>query len=271
MNKIIYAIVIYNKKITNSKTYQALQDYNIIIYDNSDQNSIQQFNADYAYNHHIKYLTMHQNVGLSKAYNQIINTIKHKNYDYIVLFDDDTVIDHFYLDALNNLPQPSNIVYTPIIKQNNIMINPRYTNKNFIIEAIKRLQYNNITKLKSLEGTNHLYAINSGLIIPMHFFDHFTYNEAIFLDCVDDYFCQQVYQQGYIIKILDVVLQHSFHMNELSNKSYDDLQTRVQGRFKDLKVYNNKHHFNYFIMKLAFIIQYIIRTKDIRFLKLIFV
>lgn len=270
--KIAFLMVLYNKNIENSSTYKSLADLNqhIYIYDNSDDENILNSNKNFSSNN-ITYLTSNKNVGLSKAYNDLIEIIKQENDnpDFIILLDDDSSVSKDYFNCVNEITN-LNKIYTPIIKSKGKIINPRYVNENFIKEILNRGKYNTENKLKSLVSTSNLFAINSGLVIPFKVFDEFKYNEQIKLDCVDDYFCKSIYQLGYEIDILPITLEHGFHMKELSGKDYKVLKPRVVQRLSDLKVYNGKKRFNYFIMKLAFLTQYVLGTKDIRFYKLLF-
>lgn len=270
--KLAFLMVLYNKKIEDSSTYQSLVDLNqhVYIYDNSDNQEIINCNQSFS-PQNITYLTSNDNVGLSIAYNQLIDCIKHDNInpDFIILLDDDSSVSSEYLNCVNQITD-NNKIYTPIIKSGEQIINPRYVNENFIKEILNKNKYNSEDKLRSLVGTTNLFAINSGLVIPFNVFNQFEYNDKIKLDCVDDYFCKTIYQLGYIIEILPITLEHSFHMKELAGKKYPQLRPRVVQRLADLKVYNGEKHINYFIMKLAFLTQYVLGTKDIRFYKLLF-
>lgn len=74
----LYAlVVVYNKKCQDSpslvRLLQENKNINIIVYDNS---SIDYGNKNFCEKHGIMYYTQNKNLGLSKAYNFVVNKIK---------------------------------------------------------------------------------------------------------------------------------------------------------------------------------------------------
>ena len=93
-------IVIYNKELTQSITYQKIRalDYkiDILIVDNSE---IKNFNQLECEKEGIRYICMHGNKGLSKAYNVAIENSLQS--EVVILFDDDTEVPEEYFSILN--------------------------------------------------------------------------------------------------------------------------------------------------------------------------
>ena len=96
-------IVLYNKSVDESVTYNCLKKYDnlkVIVCDNSTK----------SFNNKIKvesdqfiYIDMHGNKGLSIAYNRALDSIEKINpkmEGYVMLFDDDTFIPEEYFSKM---------------------------------------------------------------------------------------------------------------------------------------------------------------------------
>ena len=108
MNKLFFAVVIYNKKICDSVTCTELENIikteKVIIADNSDkENDAEKVCSEKKW----IYISMNGNKGLSMAYNTIIDYIKKKEdyseEDAIILLDDDTKITSEYILKLKEM------------------------------------------------------------------------------------------------------------------------------------------------------------------------
>ena len=93
--KIYGIMVIYNKSLNESRSYDRLAKSNVqlIICDNS---TVENNNMETAAQNGSIYLSMNGNQGLSKAYNRAVDYIwemlKPQDEDWVCFFDDDTVI-----------------------------------------------------------------------------------------------------------------------------------------------------------------------------------
>ncbi len=268
----LFLVVLYNKLINDSQTINQLLKCHIkdiLIIDNSEQRAIIKQNELIAKEQNLKYIANHQNLGLSKAYNKAIAGIDPNQYQYVVLLDDDTIINDDYLHKVQNLSYQENTIYVPYVyNQLQQLTSPCYHDDNFLKEHLIKPKYMHKDKLKQLENTNLLYGINSGMIIPLSFFHQFQYNENIFLDCVDHYCCQQAYQLGYNIKIIDAQLSQNYNTQEIAQNSFEQNKKRLLIRLHDIKNYQHKY---YFTNKLVCIMMYVLNTKDLRYLQFIFV
>ncbi len=261
-------VVLYNKYYEDSITLQSFTSlpFTLLIIDNSDQAQYYKHNQELANNPDVYYHPFTKNVGLSKAYNFGVNFFKDK-CEYLCLFDDDTYIGANYLTLLNNFDFKPKVIYTPLIYLNDTLVNPTYHNNNVIVEYIKAKNYRSIETIKPLITTDHVYAINSGLIIPMEFYNHFTYDEHIFLDCIDYDFCNQVYKQGYYIDIFPVKIKQNYNTLSIKDQSYEANLKRLTIRFKDLAYVAP---YNYYVIKAVVLYSYYKATNDKRYLQLIF-
>ena len=95
-------IVTYNKKISSIDNIQFLNnnktDVKLTICDNSEEQEIRTANHKYCMKYKIKYIDMHGNKGLSRAYNEAIKELK--NDDWMVIFDQDTDVPIDYFSEL---------------------------------------------------------------------------------------------------------------------------------------------------------------------------
>lgn len=256
MNKIIALIVLYNKSIKESNAYNSLSQLkgiDIIISDNSD---IKNDNELYAKQHNVKYINNNGNIGLSKAYNRCIKIIKdnYPDYKYLLLCDDDTIINQEYIDEINEL---SNLDYDLIIPR---IIN-RYDNSLYSPRVYNHISL--LTKPYSNDNYKYIKAINSGLCINLKVFDTFKYNENNFLYFVDvDFFENHVNKNN----IKKVVTKTSL-LQELSHFDNDININQMKMRLDDSKKFNNA--FTHFLYKNAFILSTYLRTKNKDVLKLL--
>ena len=229
-------IIIYNKKITESITYNSIKDsnLNILLFDNSTKEECLNYNLNYTQDKNLNYISKNKNLGLSKAYNLAINYFKDKNISHLILFDDDTNVSNEYLSLLNNFKFIDNVCYAPIIYNENKIVNPTYHDDNYLIEYFKIKNYNTIDDIKKIVKTNKLFAINSGLIIPYKIFEKFHYDEKIFLDCVDHYFCREIYKLGYYIDIFPAELKQTYNVCNLNKNTKKANDHRLDIRLKDI-------------------------------------
>ena len=252
--KITALVVLYNKKISESKSIMNLKNYiDILVLDNSEQNLDNEIEAKKM---NLNYLSMNGNIGLSKAYNKGINFLKNKT-DYILLCDDDTNITKEYINELKNLikNQYDCIIPQIINEYDHKICSPKCYNNCSLFSKI----YEKGKKFKNIK------AINSGLCINMKCFDFFSYNENNFLYFVDVNFCEDCLNKNKLnYKVANTKIYQNFSQFE---KFDDNKINQMKLRLKDSKNYNTKTI--HFLYKYAFILQMLIIHKNIKILKLI--
>lgn len=259
MVKLTAIIVVYNKEICNSITYNNIKsrsDLDILFMDNSTSSTS---NQQYCEMHGLQYISMYGNKGLSKAYNKAIE--KTSNSDVLILLDDDTDIPYEYFDKLKKalLDFPEIDVFVPIIKgQDGIIYSPNSYNffKNKLIDVPE--------KKINQEKFN---AISSCMAIRMDVFKNYRYNEKLFVDEVDHCFCREQREQGRKFGILDVVVEQHFHQREkiISPKdAWNRIGIRITDIFRHARIMGGgKYTFLAFVKCCGLGIQIGKRSKSI--------
>ena len=256
-------IVIYNKKCNDSLSYKSIVRYhnqvNIIIFDNSEQDFE---NKRFCLENDIVYYSFNKNVGLSKAYNFVISNIKRSKNNYLVILDDDTVLNKNYIDKIIENKNNNKKVYVPIVKSNNKIISPANIKYNCRVTAIKNIEDINVKKMT---------AINSGMIIRTDVFNDILYNEKIFLDYVDHDFCRKLRKYNIEIEILESEITQSFSRDDV-NQEMKKVIKRYKIYIKDIKEFckiNVISKLYYFINVLKLTFKYTYQYKSFKFLKLL--
>lgn len=125
---IIAVVVIYNKLCSDSITLNCLQNFSkdieIIVFDNSTK---EYGNSNYCKERKYRYFSLHSNVGLSKAYNYVIDNTKFEKDDYFIILDDDTELSSEYLSEAIKIASTSNYdVNIPVVRTGKIVLSPTY-------------------------------------------------------------------------------------------------------------------------------------------------
>lgn len=204
MTKITTAIVIYNKEISESITFQRINEYkeylDILLIDNSEKAND---NKEYCNYRGIRYISMEGNKGLSKAYNTAVENSKES--DILVLLDDDTEITFEYFDELRRKAEmyPEVDIFAPIIRgQDGVIYSPNEFNF---------LRNHFITSPEQEVSQGAFNAIASCLAIRMRVFDNYRFNEKLFVDQVDQFFfCEQRELGRKFAKMNVEILQHFY-------------------------------------------------------------
>lgn len=235
-NNIYYAVVvIYNKSIKESITLKNLKDiknHNIVrvVVDNS---TLENINEHLCKEEGYIYLSMHGNVGLSKAYNKVLDYLKNKE-GVVVWFDDDTNITQEYFDKLdveiNNRTDVS--IFTPIIQgQDNKFWSPNEA------RFFKNKQLKNSED--TIKNTN-FNAINSCTAVRLEIYKNYRYDERLFLDQIDHSFFYDMRKKKIKFCKIDVIIKHNF---SLKNKyaSIEFIKKRYEIMIPDFLVYCSKN------------------------------
>lgn len=204
--EISVAIVIYNKSCEDSETCRTIlrnaqQPDRVLVLDNSTRGFP---NADFCEKHGWFFRSMGGNAGLSKAYNTALELLK-KSAGLIVWADDDTGFPENYFSVLSACAQahPESSLFLPVVLSGERRISPSIAGK-YRVTAVQSSQ--------ELEG-RPVTAINSGLAVRGELYrkDGYSYDESIFLDCIDHDFmrwCRLNGKNWFLME--DAVLRQSF-------------------------------------------------------------
>ncbi|MGL5020701.1 MAG: glycosyltransferase [Mycoplasmatales bacterium] len=265
-------IVLYNKKLEDSRTFLKLKneklDYDFLIVDNSTSDF---GNEKFCKNLNISYLSMNGNVGLSVAYNKGYEYFSKTNIDYVVLFDDDSqTSDDFFTQLEKSIKRDPTQVYVPLVyDQNDNLKGPTgHSNVSVIKIIYRKLIPLTLERIQKMESSNALAGINSGMAIPRNVFSKYKYDEKIFLDCVDWKFCDDMQKKDIKISKFNGVLFQDFHFNEKKFEITKGKHNRLVNRKKDLWNYSKKKYLFY----LSYIILLdLINSGNLRYLKYFFI
>lgn len=238
--KITAVIVLYKLELDNSKTFQTLKktlfskeqllnEIQLIIYDNSpDKQVITPLNHEGL---HISYIHDSRNLGIATAYNYAWSVAKENGSDWLLLLDHDTELTNPYINYFLNIPEvPSDIVaIVPKIMSENKMISPVYSHtlRPLIAE-------------RPVAGIQEkpVMGINSGSIIKVSFLNEINgFNQEFLLDYLDHWLFYEIYQKGYKVLLVDLLLEH-----ELSVMDYGRIS---EERYKSIICSESNFYQNY--------------------------
>ncbi len=205
--KISVVLVLYNKILNQSVTYQTLNrglhifealqiETDIIVYDNSK-------NAQ-AINDHQGLIYKHdpRNLGVVTAYNFAWKHAQTAGHDWVLLLDHDTKLTEEYMKELvTKIVQPESIVaLVPQIMSNHTIVSPVVSNT---VVPLK------MDRPGPGEHTTPIMGINSGCLVRRSFLDTIGgFNEEFPLDSLDFWFFSEIYRQDYGVLVLRATLMH---------------------------------------------------------------
>lgn len=200
---IIAVVVIYNKRCSDSITLNCIKDFSkyidIVVFDNSTKDYR---NSNYCKDMGYRYCTLHNNVGLSKAYNYVVDNVKRDETDYFLILDDDTELSSDYLDEAVKLAATSNYdVNIPVVKTEKFILSPTY-----LLYGCRAVQIENFEDIRY----DKLTAINSGMIVRGTVYEKIRYDENLFLDMVDHDFMIQVKEAGYSVNVMESEIHQNY-------------------------------------------------------------
>jgi len=211
---ILSILVMHNCKIEESKTLHSwLQSYGkypqiynsfkLIIYDNSFTKQSISINLPFEY----EYVHNPANVGVAKAYNYALNIAKNNNYDWLLLFDQDSSFPKNYISTLFNTCQNINpnekiVACVPKVFHNNIFFSP----SRVLWGGIHRPIDKNHKGICNFE----IMAIGSGALIRKSFILSIQgFNETYWLDCLDRWLFNTIYSEGKKVYVINLIIKHN--------------------------------------------------------------
>ncbi len=242
----IYSIlVIYNKDISKSASYNFIKQYSsikIIVCDNS---TIENNNSEIVLKDDNIYISMQGNKGLSKAYNKALKHIPFSENNYVLLLDDDTNLTDEYVRTVLRRVESNKDIYVPIVKTEKMLMSPVLSKKGCIhpIKDLSQIQDCTIS------------AINSGMVINANVFREYQYPEEMFLDYIDHAFMFEMNQRDKQIEVMDISIIQSFSVEEF-NKDAEKIRFKIFK--KDISFYYKK------LVKNSFYYFYILWKRKVR-------
>jgi len=258
MEHLYSIVVVYNQKISESVSYNALKknpELRIIVCDNSTNDY---GNKEIVEEDGQTYLNMEGNVGLPKAYNKAVDYIQSINpklKGYVILFDDDTHIPEDYFEKLYSyLEKGKADTYLPIVDAGARRISPSSIHNSRCHEEKDSW---NIPK-------DRLCGINSGMTIRLALFKNYRYNENMFLDFVDHDFIRSMHTRKASMQVMDIVLHQDL---STMNDNHTAAIKRFQIHRKDVNVFyqgnfNRRVLYHYYMLRLK--MEFVRYQKDIR-------
>lgn len=183
MNKQLFLIVVYNKKIAESCTFNKVvnskfsDDSLCVIWNNGPTSCEEEFLNVYEYNKNIRYHETLHNISLAKIYNEVIN--KYNAQIYIIL-DDDSSLTDAYFEAVKQISP--NEVGMPVIYYDRKIINPCINGQIY-------------SKGINIDANDIITTIGSGLVVgrdvASQLFKAYNsvFDERFYLYGVDTTFC----------------------------------------------------------------------------------
>lgn len=257
INNYLFAIIVYNCKVEETLAYQSLKNYDLLIFDNSDKEEFFFCNESFCKKQNLIYLTKHQNLGNSKAYNLIFDYVnQNTKFKWLILADDDTKFSNQYLNELNHLNENIDF-YMPYIysKQQKQIVFPRFYYQN----QVSHSYFPNL-QLDLIE------TINSGLILNQTVFSQFYYDEQFFVYCSDFVFVKQLFNAKLKFAMINAKIEQDFfdHSNEFTKTTVKQMDIFLADKAKEI----NKYQFIKFKYGYIFDKYKLFKKKEI--LKLIF-
>ncbi len=224
MAKIAAIVVVYNSLIKASPVASRLKEepnVSVTVFDNSDRDfGNREACADLGW----EYLGGAGNLGLARAYNAAIDSIKSRGEaDIVCFFDQDTCIKDFYFNILESLWEPGYRIYAPLVYSRGKLISPCRVGPLHSMKTFKK------PGDAFLTDSDRLSAINSGMAVSLSVFDDYRYDENIFLDGLDHAFLAEMKALGERICVLPTELWQGFSAHEHPEMSV------ALARFKSFK------------------------------------
>jgi len=212
-NEVFAGIVLYNPDVSLLK--QELEALNsigvsVIVVDNNSFNKSELIGLLAFYVNNVEVIWNEENQGIAKAHNQIIESCKKKGVDWVITFDQDSVIPDNMLSEYAHYTKLENGIVSPTINYLNSnkkiqFIQSEYSEKDWVIASASMI---NVKAWMSVGG----------------------FDEKMFIDLVDRDFCIRIRKAGYKIIVLNnVILNHNlgnpvtkkflFHSFTISNHS----------------------------------------------------
>lgn len=187
----IVACVVYNKKIdlvTSLPQFIKLaseyDNVRIIFLDNTTKEEIKAYNQRMKDDLGISYISDQGNIGLSKAYNKVLDCTAPE--DWILWTDDDTWFSNEYLENAYAMANQNMVMVMAgiVVTTANTRLSPTFRNHDDNTIITEGMQYDN------------LYCINSGLCVKRSIYENIGYyDEKLFIDMIDYWLFDEMHKK----------------------------------------------------------------------------
>lgn len=208
----VYAVVV----TFNPEKNLLLNQYNSLISQVSNIIYVDNGSTEIYTEHFAKCFTIEngENLGLGKAQNQGIQKAKKEGADFILLLDQDSILEDGMVDILLN----EYYAYSKVMKI--AAVGPVF--KSGYDGSIKNIGITKvglrIKKTKIIDTSQVSYIIASGSLIPISVFDEVgLINESLFIDALDVEWCLRAIYKGFVILQTD----KTFLIHKLGNGNED--------------------------------------------------
>lgn len=230
-------IVVFNSCVENSiilkQNITSNKDVRVIVFDNSTDRNLQNVNRNFIRDKSdLLYMTNGGNIGLSCAYNKMLDYIKNQDIvntdnDYVMWIDDDTDVSSDLIEQVRTgINQGYDIILPKIEGQDGIIYSP---NERGRIRNNLVLNRGNKIDLSKING------INSCLTVKLSIFNDFEYDESLFLDQVDQFFFDKMRKRNLRYLIIEHVVKQNFSQRNTIRKQ--EYLSRFAIRKKDILQY----------------------------------
>ncbi len=255
---VIAALIIYNCKVQESKTFNSLlenykkhpdvfKNFKLIIYDNSplEQNISVEVPFEYQYVHDSS------NRGLAVAYNCVLKHALDESRDWLLLLDQDSCLPEGFIHNLQvDLAIVENekaiAAVVPKMRYNETVFSPTRVLYGGIVRAID-VCYKGVCKFKNA------FAIGSGCVVRVSFLKNVGgFNELFPIDCLDRWLFLVINEAGEKVYVTDSIIDH-----ELSVMNYDMFmsESRYRSILKSetlfMKIYKSRIENYIFYLRLV--------------------
>lgn len=254
-NTILPIVVIYNTDWKDCNAYKSLFSYydgDVLLYDNSPQDANKRYGNVHLHYHHDPL-----NRGLSVAYNYGAKWAKANDFDFIALFDEDTILPKDYIGTLNRAISENKEIslFAPTLKYKKGYFSPC------------RYSWYHIKGTYLAPGTYDLHRyipVNSGACIRIDsFIKNGGYNENIPLDFSDFDFFLRLKDVCSSFQVMDSIGTQQFSNEE---RDKDVLLRRYRFYLKGAASFFNPQLIWFHVLKHTMSLT--IRTHSMIFIKL---
>lgn len=270
--KYLILVVVYNMPLNKAETIISLVNSNyylynacVIIWDNSagaQQASNTNWLSEQIAN--VEYIHEPDNMPLSRIYNNIITKYRNHDFDYLVLFDQDSGFSSDYFWKLNeSIIKFRNIsLFLPTVISSNNIVSPADL---FMFKG----RYWKIKKI-GLVKAKHKSAINSGMVISFKFIrNQFTgYDERFKFYGTDTYFMKMYARGNDYFCVFDSEILH--HLAYCDFNNVDGIIQRHPENMRAILMLNDYNVLIRLLTKfyiILFSIKQSVKYKSIRFFK----